>query len=97
MKKEAMPIIFHMPPWSVMWLLWGLCYFRFHAEMFSAEFTRFLGKSQLEGEKLVISVVHITARKLRLHIPHLSYTFYQGGIRKIIGIAIFFIKCLTGY
>ena len=50
MKKVAMLIIFHMPPWSAMRLMWGLCYFRFHAQMFSAEFNSFLGKSQLEGE-----------------------------------------------
>ena len=52
MKKVAMPIIFHLPPWSGMWLMLGLCYFRFHAVMFSAELTSFPGKSQLEGEKI---------------------------------------------
>ena len=47
-----MPIIFYIPPWSAMWLMLGLCYFCFHAEMFSAEFTNFFGKSQHEGEKI---------------------------------------------
>ena len=34
LKNIGMPIIFHMPPWSAMYLMWGLCYFNFCEEIF---------------------------------------------------------------
>ena len=93
-----MPIIFYIPPWSAMWLMLGLCYFRFHAEMFSAEFTSFLGESQLEGEKMGNIRQKYNGTESKITKPPLKLdTVYQGGIWKIIGTAIFFIKCLTGY
>ena len=97
MKKVAMPIIFHMPPWSAMWLMWGLSYFRFHAEMFSAELTSFSCKTQLEGEKFGNIRRKYNGTQTKITYPPLKLHLLPRWHKKDNWYSYLFIKCLTGY
>ena len=97
MKMVAMSIILHMPPWSAMCLMWGLRYFRFHAEMFSAEFTSFSGKSQLEGEKIGNIRRKYNGTETKIKYPPPKLHFLPRWHMKDNWYSYLFIKCLTGY
>ena len=78
-----------MPPWSALYFMWGLCNFSYSGDIFLADY-KFFSRSDFSTTKLgAKSAENISPWKLKSHSPHIRYIADEGGISKIMGIAIF--------